>query len=511
MFSWLNDANPADENVPPKSTKLYDEASIISYLDDDDPVKQIFQYFQLNVEKTISENKENGNPIKVRDDGNTTYKVYLDRKLYTLRFDVFFSEWTGASWGHKVLTDQYRDNKVINEFYGLVNGQYVLLNKDSQGNWTYSGKKTVDYNGPRYKETETNATPQYGIVQGDIVQLTTNVSYQTDGKRRYYLYTGKEHGKYFLVDDAGNNIGSDHHVTWNEAQKVWIRDSNNSITYKCVYTRDNSGTENQDYTGTVYFINADGSFSESGTGNAPYGKISDYYVKLKQKPGEVTWSYNGNRYTGTRYLRTETVTDQSYALGWLEETKELKALSYDASRQQWYYETDDANTTSQYGGTVYFKGVVGGSEQCYVSSITNAKQGGGYEGFLTTGRQSATKSLFSDYDYKAYDVEQGGKYYTVYYLDVTARYGENIYNEWPATYPKQGSYNFVGWIQNDQSKLCLEQYDETKPVGDNNRPSSLKGKYETMSETVRLVRWNGTDFSAKSVEEGIAQEFHCRY
>ena len=94
--------------------------------------------------------------------GTTTLDVYYDRNEYTLTFQV---------QGAYVETTSTNGTQ-----YGLVNGQYIQLTRNGNS-WTYP---TGDYD---YTPTTSNSGTQYGLVNGEYVQLTRH------GRNNNYYWT----------------------------------------------------------------------------------------------------------------------------------------------------------------------------------------------------------------------------------------------------------------------------------------------------------------------------------
>jgi prepilin-type N-terminal cleavage/methylation domain-containing protein len=560
LLSWLNDSDPADETIPPKSTKTYDESTVVGYLADDDPVKEIFKYFELNVEKTRSLNVDkDGNPIKVRDDGNTTYKIYFDRKIYTLRFDVVFSARDG--WGYKQLTSQYEDNKVNTDYYGLINGEYVLLQKGADGNLYYYEKEKVSYPGTRFKTSNSSAGEnKWGVVDGKLVKLTSSSSsyWKVANNTRYSAADNDKDNNpaKWGIFGTSNTI---QRVYWKgfSGNKKWRQsDSNTGTVYNGkVFKQDNGGNRDEEYTGQVYHPNSNkdnGNFDTDGGSSATYGYKDGYYFEIIES-SQMTWQYtddNGQTQTYEGTVFYESGTSDSYTIGFIDNLT-AKQVTVFREGSAWYYWGDDSTHRIEYTDPPYIEGATG-SETLYLGTTTNAYNGSHSDSYYSFFSQKSNAVSFNTTGLKAYDIQDGGTAYTVYYLDLTARYGSSktidggsFYDRWPAEYSSIGNYYFVGWIQSDRAKLAYDQMLEG-----NTRPSSLKGKYRTMSDILLLVDWTGTDWNkiytqkykgelspeeeaeiydsvsinekakyvvkstgdkASYYTDGIAQEFHCRW
>lgn len=156
--------------------------------------------------------------VVVKSDGTTVVNVYYDRREYTLQFRI-----PGGS-SHYEYTPT---TSTSGTQYGYVDGEFVQLT--SNANSSLDG--VTLYNGQKYSITTNNNTSpqQYGVVNGQLVPLTYRNRAWYNGNTRYY--------------------------------------------------------------GTRYV--------ESGTGT--YAFYNGQMVELQS-----LWYYNGNAYTGSRYTRVNT-------------------------------------------------------------------------------------------------------------------------------------------------------------------------------------------------------------
>ena len=139
-----------------------------------------------------------------------------------------------------------------------------------------------------------------------------------------------------------------------------------------------------------------------------------------------------------------------------------------------------------------------GQTTYYVSGINNSSN---YNQFLTSNGISCGTTIPDDFiPCGTYIERNGGNDYTIYYYDLTAKYGESIADRWPDTQPdRSNSYGFIGWIAREDSYYWH-----------NIAQSSLKGDYEAMDEGVIYVGPRN-NYTATTAENGIAHEFRCRY
>ena len=110
--------------------------------------------------------KEFDQNVEIKTEGNAVLNVYYDRTEYTLHFQDY-----GYSYTETTSTTGTQ--------YGLVDGNYVQLTHQTTGQdiWTYSISQTA-YTGTRYtynngwQSTTSNNGTQYGLVNGAYVRIT---------------------------------------------------------------------------------------------------------------------------------------------------------------------------------------------------------------------------------------------------------------------------------------------------------------------------------------------------
>ena len=426
-----------------------------------------FMHLSTDQDKSESGNQSGIQQKEIEGDGSTIVNVYYDRNVYRLRFDIGFSQTTNGTLGYVEMTSEEAAG-YIGTVYGYVNGQYVALTSDGNGGWAYPGTVTTRhaYNGYRYQTVTNNNGTQYGVVNGQVEELS--------------LTTGTE---YYL--SRYNTAGSAEYTGT-------IYDANNNTVTNPVYP-------------TTYYRGMN-------RRNALYWLTRSAQV----------WSYNGNDYSGTRYLRVSNGdANTSYTLGFVDGA--MRTVSNDASG--WYYNTQDA-VLNAYSGPLYKQSITGGTTTYYVSNLTNSYNGNTdrWENFLTSNTVNlGTTNPFSPSEYNGTYIS--GNQYTVYYYDIVAKYGENILDQYPGSQTQKRSgnntYSFVGWIPQADSFYWEKVM------------SSIKGFFETMSEdliltggTPRQYQNNGgrpntdpNDYVAVTIEGnntvtgeyGVTQEFRCRY
>ncbi|MBO4747707.1 MAG: InlB B-repeat-containing protein [Clostridiales bacterium] len=452
---------------------------------------------------------------EIDGDGSTIVNIYYDRNVYRLRFDIGFSRTTGGTLAYTAMTSSEAAT-YTGTVYGYVNGSYVALVSDGNGGWSYPGTVNTrhDYAGYRYQATTGSANPQYGVVNGSVVEISGSISY-TGAAGRYTPTTSNTGTQYGIVNGSIQRVY--------RVNGVW-REGNSGTAAQYTGTRfaQNNTGNNGAYTGTVYYPGNGSFITETTYSTTPYGTSGTYYFPLNENS---SWTYNNgaNSYSGTRYLRVDNGdANTSYNLGFVNGA--MRTLSNDA--QGWYYTTQDTVLTP-YSGTLYKQSITGGTTNYYVSNLTNSYNSNTdrWENFLTQNTINlGTNNPFSTSDYNGTYIS--GTEYTVYYYDIVAKYGEYILDRYPGAQTSKRSgnttYSFVGWIPQADSFYWEKVM------------SSIKGFFETMSEDLiltgnpspRQYRSGGgnanadpNNFVAITVEGkntvtdeyGITQEFRCRY
>ena len=116
--------------------------------------------------------------VTINTEGNAVLNVYYDRNKHTLQFQVR---------GGYVYTES------SNGQYGFVDGQYVQLNITTNTVYTYNnGTKTYTGN-YFYRTTTGDREPQYGIVNGNVVELTRQWQGGVIFGEYHWYYNGQEY------------------------------------------------------------------------------------------------------------------------------------------------------------------------------------------------------------------------------------------------------------------------------------------------------------------------------
>jgi hypothetical protein len=110
----------------------------------------------------------------IAGDGSTIVNVYYDRNVYTLRFDIGLARRDNMNGSTTLYTSMTADEAAsyTGTVYGVVNGSYIVLTPDGNGNYTYAGTITNrhDYEGDyRYLKTNDSSGAMYGVSNGNVV------------------------------------------------------------------------------------------------------------------------------------------------------------------------------------------------------------------------------------------------------------------------------------------------------------------------------------------------------
>ncbi|MCR5057110.1 MAG: InlB B-repeat-containing protein [Clostridiales bacterium] len=474
-----------------------------------------FAHFSDDQDKDKAGNQTGIQQQMIEGDGSTIVNIYYDRNVYRLRFDIGFARRTstnGTTTTYTAMTASEAAN-YAGTVYGVVNGQYVALTSDGNGGWTYAGTVTTrhDYNGYRYQATTGSANPQYGVVNGSVVEISESISY-TGAAGRYTPTTSNNGTQYGIVNGSIQRVY--------RVNGVWrVGNSGTAAQYTGTRFAQNNTGNNGAYTGTVYYPGNGSFITETTYSTTPYGTSGTYYFPLNENS---SWTYNNgaNSYSGTRYLRVDNGdSNTNYNQGFVNGA--MQTILNDS--QGWYYNTQDAATLT-YTGTLYKQDTMAGTWQFSVSNITgpNYNDTNNWDTWLTQSRiDLGTTNPFNPDEYTGtYETTVSGTPYIVYYYEFEAKYGETIMDRYPGTQPSRtGAGPFVGWLPQRDSYY-------------NGRLStSIKGMFETMSEDLILTggtiptnnttvnNINPDNYVAITVdgentithEHGVTQEFRCRY
>lgn len=460
-----------------------------------------FAHLSEDQDKDTAGNQSSIQQKTINGDGSTIVDVYYDRNRYTLRFDIGYSYITnnsGTTTDYIAMSDSEAAS-YSGQVYGFVDGSAVALNPDKNGGWTYAG--TIDvrnaYDGYRYLQTNDGTGTQFGVAGGNVVELSGSVGYT---RAENYYYSGSNStnaGNYFIP----NTNGQLEETYLYRNSNRWYRNRSGSQYYGYTYSNEYTGivysrstqnnTSGTAYNGIIYYFDAAGNVSTSGSGT-PYGSTTNgRYFQLTTNPN---FTYNGGTaYSGTRYYRVENGdASTAYTLGFVNGS--MQTVLRD--NEGWYYNTQQA-ATIPYTGTLYKQQTSNGTTTYYVSNITNSTN---YNQFLTNNRVSCGTTIPKDFiPCGRYTQVNSGTTYTIYYYDLTAKFGENISDRWPFAQPTRGNYGFIGWIARQDSAYW-----------DNVVHSSIKGPYEVMDENIICVG-PANNYTAVTAENGVTHELRCRY
>lgn len=410
-------------------------------------------------------------------------------------------------------------NNTYNNTYVFVEGEMCALIYDRNYYW-YAWY----YNGNVYSSAQsTNNLASIQTITGGTNYTRANYSGANlaDGTTRYKL----ENGSYVIATD---NEGTQYYYdgvgyvplnrTGNTTYTWQYEDSNgDTVVLSGSDTRYKVGSTSVAYDGARYtrsgsLWNYTYTPTTADAASGQWGVDSrGGHVELTGTTSVIgyTYSANGADYTGTRYKQsndstvytgtrysdanctTAATSDEGTQYG-KDKNNVVRTLAR-SPVYKWTY-TDANHTTQTYTGTLYQKTTVTGTTTYYVSGITNSEN---YNQFLTNNRIDCGTTIPEDFI-------PCGRYnngnYTIYYYDLTAKYGESIADRWPDTQPdRPGNNLFIGWIAREDSYYWL-----------NIARSSIKGDYEAMNEGVIYVGQTN-NYTATTAENGITHEFRCRY
>ena len=425
-------------------------------------------------------------PVEVRGDGSTILNVYYDRNVYTLRFDIGFAVANDWQYLPVSATEAITSHETYYKKIGNGPNDYEPIKLE----YTVNSERQ-SYNGYRYQVTTAGTGEQWGIIDSQAKQITS---------AQWTVYKWQRR--------TGNGPGNN----WSDIN-----------TESVLYTKTGNGP------GATY--NDSGKTTESAFA-APQAEGTYYYLNNNQyqsartngeKGKETVWTNNNQQYTGERYTRVDaSSSNESYDLGFVD--GKMVRLKHDS--QGWYYKTETYQFKN-YTGDVYLLKSNTDTADYYVSNITSTNQGGNddYEHFLTQKRVKVSgndhKNPFNLKDYEGtyrtkapQDPDYAYEKYKVYYNDITARYGEHIFDEWPAVFPDVSEGNakfyFVGWITPSNAwywcGAATDSHELDAPK------SSIKGKIDIMNWKIVDVK-AGSGYTSRPVtaDGDVSFEFHCRY
>ena len=290
-LTWKNNTQPYTH---PKVYNLTGQITEAVVVGDGTRTIDAIDYYHLNWEKTMEEN--NNGSVEVKANGTTTINVYYDRNTYTLWFFLGKSiPGNGSSVDFDMVTlseipdgekvyyksgedyielkkytdanDSFYGYPATNEtenVYGLVNGVWVPLDATTTTGSTFTPKFT-------YQLANGNSGTQYGIVDGEYVELRSETGYiytvytTTDGRGQsndqgangvtYYYNNGGEYSRAYYFYGAWRERNNRYGTTIKN-QNIYSRSTGLVWTYYAytLYT----GTS----TGTYYIPNEDGTYTE---------------------------------------------------------------------------------------------------------------------------------------------------------------------------------------------------------------------------------------------------------
>ncbi|MBR2809383.1 MAG: hypothetical protein IKE33_04070 [Erysipelotrichaceae bacterium] len=306
----------------------------------------------------------------VAAEGTSVINIYLDRKLIQLVFTqhgnqqgTYYTETTattGTLYGYvngqyirlysevePVTTWTYYPFNVNNnnnayDVHGLTHGEYVPITRSDSRNY-YNGEI---YTGTRYNVATNNNTPQYGVVDGEVVQLERrggwgNITWWYDGERYYDT-------RYVISNNGTYGFGS---AGMLELQYGWTIDEDGTsytgTRYTEAYTTNNYTRNRYTRNGTSY-TNYTYTPTQAVTGTQ-YG-VDDrggHVLLIAETENQRIWKYTDAAgaeqiYTGTRYTQTTSNNTTVYT-GLYGQTLEQNGYTWpQSSAGSWEY-TGDGN------------------------------------------------------------------------------------------------------------------------------------------------------------------------
>ena len=420
--------------------------------------------------------------------------------------------------------------------YALVDGEYVPVSYEVVGSTT---TWTVQYT---YTPANNNSA-EYGIYNHAIIQLYRNSGRwyrtRTQGWFGGYDYSDEYTGTRYTRSNSGSYSGTRYTTPDGSTEYTGTTGTaygrNGTTIYQLTPATTNVygwRLNGADYTGNRYKkttstaytgqrYTKSGSVYTATTEDATSGQWGvdsrGGHVELTGTTSIIGYTYtaNGEAYTGTRYTQssnstvytgtrysdsncmTATTSDEGTQYG-----KDDNGVIFQLTQSpvyKWTY-TDLDNATQTYTGTLYKQVTKTGTTTYYVSYITNSNN---YNDFLTGSRANCGTTIPSDFIPCGRRVERNGTTdYTIYYYDLTAKYGERIDDRWPDLQPdRPNNYAFIGWIAHPYSYYW-------KKIN----TSSIKSKYTVMDEGIISVdRNNNNNYTSITAENGITHELRCRY
>jgi len=346
------------------------------------------EYFEFNPNKT--------NPyIIVKADGSSVMNVYYDRVPMSINF---------YTWGNGYVYTETTSNDGTQ--YGIVNGEYVELTYIDSDEDIY----TYTYS-PVYGQTTGDTGTQYGVIDGAYQQLTREAVYSYT-YNEYNPTTSTNGTQYALIDGEYVQLTRD------------IIDSETTYRAQFQYTPSNANRSGSYYipeNGTMnyrYLYRNNNRWYRTRTGSFLFGyEYSDEYVGNVYTGNNVNLNYTGQRYilSGTTFIETEGSSGTLYGLN----GNSIYQLTPSTTNTYGYFLDGElyegtrylrTNTTVSYNGTRYNRT---GSSIPYTYMETNAQSTGLYGidsrgGHVALNRSSSTNA----YRYTFNGEEYTGTRYT---------------------------------------------------------------------------------------------------
>ncbi len=398
-----------------------------------------------------------------------------------------------------------RDN-----YYGLVNGEYIQLEFQNSGNNRKPGyikdNEFVAYNqnSSRYNLANNNNGTQYGVVDGELKQLTYHYewSWDTWSLEEYWTYDNNViyEGDRYKKDNGGNLYFVEGAMRERLNKYVFTWKYGNT-EYSWVLSDDsrqaglNSANDNTIYGGSHFFSSTvwkDGS-GNTYANNARYSRIDypedgEFYEAedLEQVGDDYYYRDTNNALVETEDAGTKTVPEYR---------RQDNNAIYDHTVHPVYYlvVVDDHHTVNveefeATTSTKYYVSTYSGRDHLWQDrkQVDTAWNNNPFSGIPAQHLRLVSE--------KGTD----GNNYTSFYYSVWGRYGAEIKNQWPDMIWLSSAEHHIGImdIQNDNNKYKFTSwlFPNTSKYYQlhSGTMTSIKGPYATMSEELILQRNNGT-------------------
>ncbi len=406
---------------------------------------------------SFNENRSDTGTKTVAGDGSTVLNMYFDRAVMEFIFNQNFPGYTETE-------------DISGDVYGYVDGQYVLLTKgDPVTTYTY----TMQYT---YTPSLLHENNRYGLVDGEYVALTRDSYVSIDGGQT--AYTGR---RYSVTTD---NNGTQYGVVNGQVVQLTRQGSTGCGGSGYYWTYGN----NQTYNGQRYRQDNNGSY---GFGGGEMQTIETIYE----------YSYGGNTYTGTRYMRNNggnvytgirysgvngaPVEDHTGTQYGIDSNGGFVPLNRESETDYSFSYKDSEDTVHQYQGTLYKQDMINTLRGLYGSQMKPGEWPTNYfwqfanyraNSYSSTNNRTTLNAAWTSYNIStnAYEYNRGTAPYTTWHL-----YSTN----------HSGNVNIVYWRQNADGNYVSD--DAVRTTGANNGTLTI-GNNKFYAFTMLGYEYGGT-------------------